>query len=169
MVSQDAISAQRAQAFEEMAIRLSTPIETVKNWADPQAGSSVIVTVPRARKIHQPLLTAPISSLRCMIACCVVLLQHAGRERGFPDLILCNGPATATVLVFTSILLRFLNVGGCETDGKMRTIYVESWARVNKLSLSGKLLSKVVDRFLVQRPQLETNYGGRVEYLGVLV
>ena len=127
------------------------------------------LTVPRAREIHQSVFTAPVSCLRCMIACGKVLLPR-GQGRDFPDLILCNGPATATVLVFTALLLRFLDVRGCHSRGKMRTIYVESWARVKRLSLSGRLLERIVDRFLVQWPQLEEGGGGgRREFLGVLV
>ena len=167
--SGDAISAQRAQEFEEMAIRKAVQDGGVQKVEDVGQGSSVVMTVPRARDIHQSLFTAPASCLRCLIACCMVLLQLQGLERDFPDLILCNGPATATIMVFTSVMLRFFDVRGCNSRGKMRTIYIESWARVKKLSLSGRLLCKVVDRFLVQWPQLEKKSGGRVEYLGVLV
>lgn len=143
--SGDSISAIRAQEFEE----------------SHSSSSYTIETVPRAREIHQSLLSAPISCLKCLWACVRILT-----ESGCPDVILCNGPATATILVFTSVLLRFLNWERCESEGKMRTVYVESWARVKRLSLSGKLLEWVVDRFLVQWPQLE---GGKREYVGVLV
>jgi beta-1,4-N-acetylglucosaminyltransferase len=143
--SGDSISAVRAKEFEEA-----------------QSGKSyTISTVPRAREIHQSLLSAPISCLKCLWACVGILTQN-----GCPDVVLCNGPATATILVFTSVLLRLLDWKGCETQGRMRTVYVESWARVKRLSLSGKLLERVVDRFLVQWPQLE---GGRREFGGVLV
>lgn len=164
----DSISAQRANDFEKTAIRQSIETVETNELETHTTGKAAIITVPRARAIHQSVFTAPITSLRCMLACLIVLLNVQGDD-GFPDVILCNGPATATILVLTSILLRFFNVRGCETSGKMRTIYVESWARVKKLSLSGRLLSKVVDRFLVQWPQLEKKYGGRLEYLGVLV
>lgn len=179
----DSISAQRAKEFEEKATSLSTQAGMmagkVKHSTDIGPGTYDIVTVPRAREIHQPLLTTPASALKCMLACRDVLLKHTTTTRDghlgksgeidFPDLILCNGPATATIMVFTSILLRFFDTKGCSTRGKMRTIYVESWARVKKLSLSGKLLSRMVDRFLVQWPQLERIVGGRAEYLGVMV
>lgn len=166
--SNDEMSAQRATTFEKWVAQYSIEINEPSDAAPHTSGKAAIITVPRAREIHQSLLTAPFTSLRCMLACLIVLLD--ARSKGsFPDVILCNGPATATILVFASILLRLFNVGGCETKSKMRTIYIESWARVRKLSLSGWLLSWVVDRFLVQWPQLEARYGGRVEYLGVLV
>lgn len=168
--SGDSISAQRAKEFEEMVF--ANPLQH-RNYGPPNSDPGVYdeVTVPRARQIHQPLYTAPVSCLRCMFACFKVLLRHerAGSKVDFPDLILCNGPATATIMVLASILLRFFDVGGCNTRGKMRTVYVESWARVKRLSLSGRLLLRVIDRFLVQWPQLEESTGGKGEYLGVLV
>ncbi|KAK5127486.1 hypothetical protein LTR85_006825 [Meristemomyces frigidus] len=181
--SGDSISAERAKDFEDMVIPLSTPEDLmagkVKRATYGGVGTYDIVTVPRAREIHQPLATAPVSSFKCMRACYDLLTRyttetrdgHAGGpgQKDFPDVILCNGPATATILVFTSMLLRFFDVKGCSTRGKLRTIYVESWARVKTPSLSGRLLSRVVDRFLAQWPQLERAAGGRAEYMGVLV
>ncbi|TKA75696.1 hypothetical protein B0A55_03176 [Friedmanniomyces simplex] len=179
----DSISAERAKEFEEMATPLSTQEDLmagkVKRATDIGPGGYEIVTVPRAREIHQPLLTAPVSSFKCLRACRELLMKHTTDTRDghaamagevdFPDLILCNGPATATILVLASVLLRFFDVRGCSTRGKMRTVYVESWARVKRLSLSGRLLSRVVDRFLVQWPQLAKEAVGRIEYRGVLV
>lgn len=88
----------------------------------------------------------------------------------YPDIILTNGPGTGVIVVLASMLLRFLDFWamGANKPGKMMTVYVESWARVRELSLSGKLLLKVVDRFLVQWPQLK-GLGGRAEYRGWLV
>lgn len=181
--SGDSISAARAKEFEEMAMPLSTQEDLmagkVKRATYSGPGTYDVVTLPRAREIHQSLSSAPVSSFHCMRACYELLLKntpktrdgHAGApgEKDFPDVILCNGPATATILVFTSMLMRFFDIKGCSTRGKMRTIYVESWARVKKPSLSGTLLKRVVDRFLVQWPQLERGAGARAEYLGVLV
>lgn len=181
--SGDMISAQRAKEFEEMVATLGSQenVKTgkTKRATDTGPGTWECVVVPRAREIHQPTYTAPLSSLRCMRACWDVLRKHSTETRDghagkpwdidFPDIILCNGPATATIMVFTSILMRFFDVKGCSTRAKMRTIYVESWARVKRLSLSGRLLKFLVDRFLVQWPQLERVAGGRAEFVGVLV
>lgn len=171
--SGDAISAQRAYEFEERVSMLVME-DTLSDGKDNRlmglgSGTYDIQTVPRAREIHQSLTTAPISCLKCLWACYKVLAAKVGGDARFPDLILCNGPATATILVFTSIILRFIDFRACNSNGKMRTIYVESWARVKKSSLSGTLLARVVDRFLVQWPQLEQAVGGRAEYMGVLV
>lgn len=144
--------------------------EGAKTGNDLWSGGYDIKAVPRARKIHQSLLTTPFSSLRTLLACIPLLLYPSP-----PDLILTNGPATATILIFASLILRFFDVKECNSRGKMRTIYVESWARVKRLSLSGKLLYGVVDRFVVQWESLEGKKGwggwggGRAEFRGVLV
>ena len=50
----------------------------------------------------------------------------------------------------------------------IKLIYVESFARVTTLSLSGKLLYTFVDRFLIQWPYLKEKYP-KAEYKGILV
>lgn len=173
--SGDTLSAERAKEFEENALALggqeALMAGKVRKATDAGPGKYEVVTVPRAREIHQPAWTSPISCTKTFLACWNLLLAQLKQGRDFPDLILVNGPATATVLVFASVALRFFNVKGCMQRYKMRTVYVESWARVKRLSLSGKVLSRVVDRFLVQWPMLDAkrNGSGRAQYYGTLV
>ena len=47
-------------------------------------------------------------------------------------------------------------------------VYVESIARVSSLSLSGKILIRFADQFLVQWPQLAERHPGKARYLGRL-
>lgn len=152
----DTFSALRTENFEASIAAKGTAL-----------GAWTVRAVPRARRIHQPLLTTPLSSLMCLYACICVLLQEE-RQHGLPDLILTNGPATATIMVLASVVVRFFNLRGAQSKGKMRTIYVESFARVKKLSLSGRIMCWLVDRVLVQWEQLH-GVGGKGEYLGVLV
>ncbi len=140
-----------------------------------------VAVVPRARRIHQSLLTTPFSCLWTFICSFGPLLGSppllAGEvprtpyERAaadLPDLIITNGPATAVIIILASLMLRFVNWRGANGRAKCRTVYVESFARVKTLSLSGKLLLRIVDRFLVQWEELE-GAGGRAEFCGVLV
>ena len=122
-----------------------------------------LATIPRARNIHQPLYTVPLSALRTLLAAFAPLLSPAP-----PALILTNGPATGVLVVLAAFILRFFDVRGVESKGLCRCVYVESFARVKTLSLSGRLLVRVVDRFLVQWEELE-GQGGRAEFVGVLV
>lgn len=137
-----------------------------------------IHTVPRARRIHQPLLASPLSSLKCLYACVKLLHRHPA---GYPDLILTNGPATSLVLILASTILRYLSFlplvgpGGPSArgrrggSGEMRAVYVESWARVRRPSLSGRIIvwCGLCDRVLVQWRGLQDRGWG--EYKGVLV
>ena len=167
---------------------------TVAKKADSQ-GSYSIVTVPRARRVHQSYLTAPFSTLQCFWAC-LLMLRGLHPDQGplpsnilspYPDLILSNGPATAVCVILAAKALRLCrylnplrnNSGKLKTedpvplDYQPRTIFVESWARVTTLSLSGKLLLPFVDRFLVQWPALEGKAAWKgmrkTEYVGALV
>ncbi|CAO2658703.1 Nn.00g064260.m01.CDS01 [Neocucurbitaria sp. VM-36] len=140
-----------------------------------------IAVVPRARKIHQPLLTTPLSCLWTLYSSFTPLLRappllpnqppitpYESAAADLPDLIITNGPATAVIIILASLILRFVDWKGANSRGRCKTVYVESFARVKTLSLSGKLLLRVVDRFLVQWEELE-GAGGRAEFWGVLV
>lgn len=50
----------------------------------------------------------------------------------------------------------------------IRIIYVESFARAAALSLSGKILLYLADRFFVQWPEPAKRYT-KAEYVGILV
>lgn len=166
--SGDDFSARKAVDFEE---KLATRSGSDK--PDEKAATNTILLssyslhfVPRARRVHQSLLTAPLSSLQCFIACIILLNSGPSSPaylNGYPDLIIINGPATSVLVLLAALILRFFAFPG--TYGKMRSVYVESWARVKALSLSGKILVAMgaVDRVLVQWEGLAKE--GRLEYL----
>ncbi|RDW60345.1 glycosyltransferase family protein [Aspergillus mulundensis] len=169
--------------------------------AEPE--SYAIITVPRARRVHQSYLTAPFTTTFSFWSCLLALCgrhpdqqQHKRPEQlpsPYPDLILTNGPATAVCVILAARLLRLvawflsflfparihpptISAGGLappEEEFRLRTIFVESWARVRTLSLSGKILLPFADRFLVQWPALEGKrawWGMRkAEYIAGLV
>ena len=173
--SGDSLSALKAAAFEK-SLQANGAAE----------GAYDIVTVRRARRVHQTLLTAPWSTLQCLMDCSKVLRgthPQQPRRHGYPDLILTNGPGTGVCVVLSAIVLLCLGFSGPLTSepgsavapekpyhnsGQMRTVYIESWARVKSLSLSGTVLLPLADRFLVQWPRA-VNEGSRAEYVGALV
>lgn len=210
--SGDGFSAARAGEFEEL---LNDYARNQKS--NTGSGSYDIITVSRARNIHQSIYTTPISALRSLWDCIQVLRGRRGnraqsktrRDDGvnqkkdrddhgavcYPDLILTNGPGTAVILIFASILLLVFGYAPIDGQGCMRSIYIESWARVKTLSLSARILQKCagVSRFLVQWKPAEdqdvvdltslvdqrlkkrdagddTLFGGRcIEYVGAVV
>ena len=154
-----------------------------------------IITVPRARRVHQSYLTAPFSTIQCFWACLQVLRGRHSDQRSnkrnatpqYPDIILTNGPATAVCVVLGAKVLRFwialsalllFKSGQTHKDNSaaaspLRTVFIESWARVTTLSLSGKILLPFVDRFLVQWPNLEGKQAWKgmrkAEFVGTII
>ncbi|GAT21687.1 glycosyltransferase family protein [Aspergillus luchuensis] len=200
--SGDNFSATKAVEFE--TTHINHHVNSNAKTASPEP-SYTIVTVPRARRVHQSYLTAPFSTLNSFWSCLSVLRGlHPDQSRHsrpashlsppYPDLILTNGPATAVCVIVAARLLRlWLFLCGLfspsapgrrtsESDSatvpvpgtyQLRTIFVESWARVTTLSLSGKLLLPLTDRFLVQWPALagKKAWPGmkETEYVGTLM
>ncbi|KAI5784604.1 oligosaccharide biosynthesis protein Alg14 like-domain-containing protein [Geopyxis carbonaria] len=121
------------------------------------AASARVRTIPRARRVGQSWLSTPLDCVRCLAGCVRVFT-----ERGVPDVVVCNGPGSCVVMVVVAVVGRFFGVA------HTRTVYVESFARVKTLSLSGRLLYPIVDRFVVQWPGLQEAYP-RAEYRGILV
>ncbi|PGH04101.1 hypothetical protein AJ79_07201 [Helicocarpus griseus UAMH5409] len=226
--SGDSFSASKAMEFERYLVQQQHPSTTVKkkdaaerslhgtdvqNEATEPSFSKTpgpsetstpytIVTVPRARRVHQSYLTAPLSTLHCLWVCIAVLRGvHPDQEPSsspssstitppsHPDIILTNGPATAVCIILAAKILRAFNSifyflaftpfipfprfpARPPKRKRPRTIFVESWARVTTLSLSGKIVLPLVDRFLVQWEGLEgysSWFGGRAEFVGALV
>ncbi|KAF7597462.1 UDP-N-acetylglucosamine transferase subunit [Aspergillus hancockii] len=187
--SGDNFSATKAVEFETKYLnQIQKKTATDGNLAK----SYTIVTVPRARRVHQSYLTTSFSTLRSFWACFLVLRgRHADQKplpptmaSPYPDAILTNGPATAVCVILAARLLRLYNYiagflsfrkaeSSSPTDYQLRTIFIESWARVTTLSLSGKILLPFADRFLVQWPALEGKKAWKgmrkTEYVGMLV
>lgn len=196
----DGFSAERARRFEEDVVAQYRRSKSDNNSNSKTNNSSTttselecpyeIVTVTRARKVHQPLLTTPISSLRCLYDCIRVLkrthpdltprLPSSSHLHSYPNLILANGPATSTILIFAAFLLQFLGLAPTTSPsnsrsssdsgtGTMRTVYIESFARVNTLSLSGEIVRLTgLGRVVVQWPRLAGIKKG-VESVGIVV
>lgn len=113
------------------------------------------LVLPRARTVGQSYITSVLTTMRSFKKAYPAVLQEN------PSLILCNGPGTCVAVAVCALLARALR------RRPVRIIYVESVARVKTLSLSGKLLYPIVDRFLVQWPQLQKEYP-LAEYYGRL-
>ncbi|KAJ3242974.1 hypothetical protein HDU78_000927 [Chytriomyces hyalinus] len=77
-----------------------------------------------------------------------------------PDVIICNGPGTCVPICIVSLLFRVYK--------RTKIMYIESITRVNELSLSGKILYRFCDRFIVQWPDLLDRHPN-AEYLGKLM
>ncbi len=64
------------------------------------------------------------------------------------------------------IAVPFLYIG--KLIGK-KTIFIESWCRVENLSLTGKLVYPIVDAFWVQWPQMLSVCGKKAKFFGAVI
>jgi len=154
--SGDNFSAGKAREFET---------DFLKKGKD-SSDDYTIITIPRARRVHQSYWTTPFSTIRCLWACFDVLSGRYPGQKPLPlkysspqpDLILTNGPAVGLCIVIAAKVIRFCEFisrwmsGRSSTPAvsRLRTMFVESWARVNGLSTTGVLLLPLADVFLVQ-------------------
>ncbi|KAF8806388.1 glycosyltransferase family 1 protein [Phlegmacium glaucopus] len=114
----------------------------------PQEKSYSILKIPRARRVGQTLLTTPFSAFLSLRACIYHLsFLPLAKDQRFADVLILNGPGTCFVLCFTIYLNKFFGLQA------PLVIYVESFARVKSLSLSGKLIRPLADRFILQWPE----------------
>ncbi|KAK0388194.1 hypothetical protein NLU13_4439 [Sarocladium strictum] len=122
--------------------------------------------VTRARRVHQSLLTTPLTALLSVLDIFPALLTSPTGVSLWPQRIYSNGPATGFFVALVAHLLRMFFL---VPEDSMRFIYIESWARISTLSLTGKLLhySGLADVFVVQHKELAERYG--VRYAGEMV
>lgn len=74
-----------------------------------------------------------------------------------PDIIISTG---AEISIPSFILAKILGI---------KTIYIESWARVKNKSRSGRVLYYIADVFLVQWPDLLKKYGKKARFEGGVI
>jgi len=149
---------------DSLSAQKSVALESLKQEQDTQHDYTLL-TIPRARHVHQSLISTPPTALFSLIVCLyhfTILPLCTGIRWPFADVLILNGPGTCFVLCAAVYVNRFLGLPS------PRLIYIESFARVRSLSLSGKLLQRLVDRFVVQWPELLTK-GGREEYHGWMI
>ncbi|GAB4816321.1 hypothetical protein N2152v2_003367 [Parachlorella kessleri] len=122
-----------------------------------QAQPYKIVRIPRSREVGQSFVTSVWTTLRALRHSVLVVLTFR------PDVVLVNGPGTCLPICAAVLGARMLGLA------RGRVIYVESIARVYRLSLTGKILyhARLADRFFVQWPDLvdaypRCRYAGRV-------
>jgi beta-1,4-N-acetylglucosaminyltransferase len=112
--------------------------------------------LPRARTVGEAFTSSVVSTLKSIIHSFTLLplIEYP------PDILMLNGPGTSVPLV---LFYTLSNLRGTHT----KMVYIESLARVNKLSMSGLLCRPLVHRFVVQWKGLAKKTNG--EYYGILV
>jgi beta-1,4-N-acetylglucosaminyltransferase len=116
-------------------------------------------TIPRSREVAQSYATSVLTTLVAIVAC----LRLVWRLR--PRALLTNGPGTCVPVVAAAWLLSRL----CLIP-PVAIVFVESVCRVQTLSLTGRLVYPLADKFIVQWPTPElTRRYPRATYIGRLL
>ena len=113
--------------------------------------SHAVVRLPRSREVGQSYLLSVFTTLRAILAAFALVL----RER--PRVVLCNGPGTCLPVCVAAFVAKCLP----EPVGRAPVVvFAESVARVQSLSLTGKLLYhlRLADEVFVQWETLAERY-----------
>ncbi|CAM9552532.1 unnamed protein product [Discosporangium mesarthrocarpum] len=121
-----------------------------------ESGRCWMATIPRSREVGQSWPSTFVTTLWSG-AFSVALVMKVR-----PDLILVNGPGTCIPICLAGFALRIIPGWG----GKI--IFCESFCRVKTLSMTGKIMYPIADRFLVHWPELLEVYP-LSEYIGQLL
>ncbi|KAK9094866.1 hypothetical protein Scep_026335 [Stephania cephalantha] len=119
---------------------------------------ALFMQIYRSREVGQSYLTSIGTTLIAIIHALWLMIKIR------PQVILCNGPGTCVPLCLIAFFFKVVGIRWSSI------FYVESIARVRRLSLSGLLLYKlrIADQFFVQWPQLQRKYR-RTHFVGCLM
>ncbi|XP_057764239.1 uncharacterized protein LOC130985326 [Salvia miltiorrhiza] len=149
-----------AAATDNMSLQKAHVMEdTLKNKAEAETvGTSHFMQIYRSREVGQSYLTSVGTTLAALAHALWLMIKIR------PQVILCNGPGTCIPLCAIAFIFKVLGIRWSSI------FYVESIARVKRLSLSGLLLYKLrmADQIFVQWPQLKSKYP-RANYVGRLM
>ena len=148
---------------------IATEVLIRQAFPEDRRGTIDSFSLPRARRVHQSLLTAPLTCLLTAIHAINALtcepvsrpLTRYGRQFKYPHVIVTNGPATGFIVCLVAHLLKLFYL---VPQNRLKMVYVESWARARSLSLTGRLFwwTGIADMFCVQHEELARRTPGAV-------
>ncbi|GMY37865.1 UDP-N-acetylglucosamine transferase subunit ALG14 [Fagus crenata] len=149
-----------AAATDNMSLQKARALENslVDETETKMIETAQFMQIYRSREVGQSYLTSVWTTLIAMAHALWLMTKIR------PQVILCNGPGTCVPLCAMAFFLKAVGIRWSSV------FYVESIARVRRLSLSGLLLYKlrIADQFFVQWPQLQRQYS-RAHYVGCLM
>ena len=110
------------------------------------SASTKVYNIPRAREVGQSYLSSIYTTLYAIIYAIQLMASVK------PDLLICNGPGTCLPLCVSAFGWRVL--GWTDTS----IVFIESYCRVETMSLTGRLMYAWVDFCAVHWPNLQAKY-----------
>ena len=99
-------------------------------------GSLSIIKLFRAREVKQSYFTSVITTIIASLHSFIILLKISLFAKYKLDLIVTNGPGTALPLCYIYFFFSYILLFNL----KAKILFIESFCRVNELSMTGKLL-----------------------------
>ncbi|KNA12980.1 hypothetical protein SOVF_120990 [Spinacia oleracea] len=145
-----------AAATDNMSLQKARTFES--SSSSEKGTPAQYMQIYRSREVGQSYLTSVGTTLIAIAHALWLMIKIR------PEVILCNGPGTCIPLCAIAFMFKVLGIRWSSI------FYVESIARVKRLSLSGLLLYKlgIADQLYVQWPQLQRKYPRSI-YVGCLM
>lgn len=138
----------------------------IKNKIDYKQAPTTIrfYEFSKAREVNSNLVRSIFTIIATLYTSLLHVLVIRKSLKNEPHLILLNGPGTCCIIALWFKILEIFDFTNCCPSN---IVYVESLARINGLSLTGKILYYLSDMFVVQWPQLLSRYP-RSKWFGIL-
>ena len=132
-----------------------TSVEKIKDFELTYISHVNWLTLYRSREVKQSWFTSIFTTGYAFLESVIMLVAY------MPQVILCNGPGTCVPLCCTAWFLRIISAQYYNP----RIVFIESFCRINSLSLTGKILYRIADKFIIQWPNLLLRHKN-AEYVG---
>ena len=109
----------------------------------------------RSRNVGQSFKTSIFTTIYALIQSLGLILKTR------PNLVVSNGPGVAVPVIYIGFVLKLLLI-----LQEFKILFIESYCRTTSISLSGKILKPICDKFIVLWEHLK---GGKKEYIGKIL
>ena len=113
------------------------------------------IKIRRSRNVGQSFISSIPTTIISLLHAFWIILKTR------PTIVVSHGPGVAVPLLFIGYFLK-----KCLVLSEFKILFVESFCRTSSISLSGKIVEKICDKFIVLWKSLE---GGKREYIGKIL
>lgn len=112
-------------------------------------------TIYRSRNVGQSFKSSIITTIISFLHSIIIICKTR------PNLVVTNGPGVALPICYTGYILKHLLI-----IHQFKILFIESYCRTKSISLAGKLIQPIADKFIVLWKELATN---KREYIGKIL
>jgi beta-1,4-N-acetylglucosaminyltransferase len=112
-------------------------------------------TIYRSRNVGQSFVSSVFTFAYALVHAVFILIKTR------PTLMVTNGPGVAVPLVYIGYLMKLVGI-----MAEFKILFIESYCRTKSISMSGKMVKPICDRFIVLWESIK---GGKAEYIGKIL